>query len=262
MENRDTALCQGLADYMTGEMSDVERKRFERHLDTCAACREDAAEWRLVWDRLAEEAPQLELPADLKEEVLGAVFGSGQSRSGDSASPARAFSTVPSRGTAWRRLAVIMAVVAAFAAGFVLRGPLSSSLMTAPAPAASASVSEIERIYRLTPASEASPYLSRSGAYGVACLMNNGGERSLAVYVFGTAKTEGDQVYHVWLLRDGKRDSAGTFKVGSSGVGLLTVPWTDRRQGFDQVGITLEQNGNTTSPQGPKIFGSADAAEG
>src|SRR4051794_22808258 len=74
MENREKAQCQRFVDYMTGEAPDVDRKRFERHMLTCAACREDAVEWRLVWDQLAQEAPAVDPPEDLKEQVLGSIF--------------------------------------------------------------------------------------------------------------------------------------------------------------------------------------------
>ncbi|WP_123040622.1 anti-sigma factor [Cohnella candidum] len=261
MENRDmTTNCQGLADYMAGEMSDVERKRFERHLDTCAACREDAAEWRLVWDRLSEDAPELELPADLKAEVMDSIFGQTESdnpaeRQTQTVTP----DTVRSRkpiANVYRRVILAAVIAAAFFAGFAGRGLLPSGSEQAAVPAMAAP-SQIEKLVRLSPEEEVRSYAAGKNAYGVACMIKSAGETRLVVYVFGTPKTEGEQAYHVWLLKDGTRRSAGTFTVGSSGIGLLTVPWKDDFPSFDHVGVTLEPDAGTTSPQGPKMFGSA-----
>ncbi|MBW5448145.1 hypothetical protein GE107_18975 [Cohnella sp. CFH 77786] len=255
MEKRETTTaCEGLADYMTGEMSDVERKRFERHLDTCAACREDAAEWRYVWDRLAEEAPEADLPSDLKAEVLDAAFGrvdAPDAKADEFSGPPAA---VRKRNVkVLRRLAIAAALGVMFIAGFAGRGLLATTQDRTEA--AMASPSQIEKIVRLAP--EAAVQSSSRNAYGVACMLKSEGETRLVVYVFGTPKTVGNEAYHVWLLKDGVRSSAGTFTVDASGIGLLTVPWPDDAQPFDQIGVTLEPSANTTAPQGPKMFGSA-----
>lgn len=256
MENREISLCQYLVDYMTGELSDVERKRFERHLDTCASCREDAAEWRLVWERLSEEAEPQELPPDLKDEVMESLFG--PSTQNDETGDGRKADRSPM--PFMKRLAAAALLVIVFAAGFLARGwmPAAEEAQSTPA----ASPVRIERILHLTPVASAREYLSKGNAYGVACILNNNGEQRLAVYVFGTSQTSGSQAYHVWLLKDGERSSAGTFTVGASGIGLLTVPWPEQALAFDQVGITLEPNAGTMTPQGPQIFGSAPSAEG
>jgi hypothetical protein len=245
MENREHKECLGFVDYMAGEMSDVERKRFERHLETCAECREDVSEWRLVWDRLSDEAPLHPLPSDLKMEVMDVIFAQ------EDVSPL----SPRKRGRLqrpFRGLALAVALAVAFAAGFGWQN------LTPPSrPAAYQAMqnpSDIEQLYHLDRSSSVEDYKAGKAAYGIACILRTEGERRLVVYTFGAAPTEGDGVYQVWLLKDGKRQSAGIFTVGESGVGLLTIPWTDESPVFDQVGVTLEPDRHSASPRGPRLF--------
>lgn len=255
MENRERTLCQGFVDYMTEEMSEVERKRFEHHLETCASCREDAAEWRQAWDRLSDEAPSLEPPADLKTQVMDSIFGIEETEYESVPSPERTPAAGRSRST-FRRLITGAAIAIAFVAGFGLRG-LAESF----GPAASEAVatpSSIERLVSLRPV-EGNAAAAGSGRspYGIACVVGSEDERRLVVYVFGSPRTEGDKVYQVWLTRDGSRSSAGTFTVDETGIGVLTVPWSDLSPGFDTVGVTLEPDRHSTEPRGVRMFRSA-----
>lgn len=259
MSNRESAACQGFVEYMAGEMSDVERKRFERHLTSCAACREDAAEWNEVWHRLSEEAPLIDPPADLRDEALGAAFaGMPPERRADVAEEGRSVRHVTAGigHPVLRRYLFAAVLIAVFCAGFGLRALLPVN-EGPDRQAAASSPSQIERVLRLAPVADAWPGDVDKQAYGVACLIRSAGEQHLVVYVFGTPGTAGSEAYHVWLLKDGKRSSAGTFTVGESGIGLLSVPWPEASPAFDQVGITLEPNPDTAEPMGPKLFGSA-----
>lgn len=74
-ENERTVVCVAFVNYMTGKLTEVERKRYERHLTTCAQCREDAAEWSRVWHRLSEEVPLLSPPSDTQRDMRDAVIG-------------------------------------------------------------------------------------------------------------------------------------------------------------------------------------------
>lgn len=251
MENRDMTACSRIVDYLTEEMSDVERKRFERHLDACAACREDAAEWSVIWGRLSEEAPETEVPPDLKNEVMDSIFA----RPLHQAEPERSSYQPVRYGKLIRRFVYAAALALAFLAGFGWRELLPPSDTPATQQAA-VGTTRIEQLFRLAPAALPDKYAVGKNAYGVACLIRSDGEPQLVVYVFGSPKTEGSEAYHVWLLKDGVRSSAGTFTVNESGIGLLTVPWSDQSPAFDQVGVTLEPNAQTTSPQGPKMYGS------
>jgi anti-sigma factor RsiW len=74
MNSQDTFPCDGLIDYIAGEGTNIERKRFERHLASCSACKEEAVQLREAWDSLPDQAELLELPADLKDQVFRPLF--------------------------------------------------------------------------------------------------------------------------------------------------------------------------------------------
>jgi hypothetical protein len=209
-----------------------------------------------VWDRLAYEAQPLELPADLKDKVMTSIFERGDAVKADKPSPSRVLLTQPFRRPLrkpFRRIAAAAVLVLVFFAGFGWRDILPSTDNGGRQTQAAAA--RIETLLRLEPVAETHAFAANSHAYGVACLIRSEGERQLVVYVFGSPKTDGTHVYHVWLLNNGERRSAGTFTVGSSGIGLLTVPWKENTPSFDTVGVTLEPDSSSRTPQGPKMFG-------
>ncbi len=58
--------------YLEGFLAAEEARRFEGHLASCAPCREEVEERRLL-ARAAESLPRLELPADFTLRVMAAV---------------------------------------------------------------------------------------------------------------------------------------------------------------------------------------------
>jgi hypothetical protein len=67
-------------------------------------------------------------------------------------------------------------------------------------------------------------------------------------------RTKGDEVYQVWLLKNGNRQNAGTLKPDENGNGLITYR-LPKGHSFDDIGITLEPNPYNTQPQGYKVMG-------
>ena len=63
----------------------------------------------------------------------------------------------------------------------------------------------------------------------------------------------------MWLVKDGKRSSAGTFRVNQKdrGIGLLAMPIASDKLAFDSIGITLEPDDQGDHPRGTKMYGSA-----
>lgn len=77
----------------------------------------------------------------------------------------------------------------------------------------------------------------------------------LIVSVANAKPTLGAEVYHVWLLNHGQRNSAGTLTVNRQGIGVLQVSLNGTKAKFDSIGITLEPNAMTKVPTGPKVLG-------
>ncbi len=252
MNNRETSPCEGLIDYLAGESSDMERKRFERHLESCPDCKEEASTWREVWNRLSDDVEMIEPPADLKESVLTLLFDNN------------GLTPEPFKKTHKSRLkrfllggASVAVLVSVFAAGWLLRDAQIQSIKKEASVQAPAS---IETLFRLSAERGNGKFDDSPNAYGVACLVRSEKEEQLVVYIFGSPQTREGEAYQVWLLNDGVRTSAGTFTVGTSGIGIMTLPMSQEIPVFDSVGVTLEPDSHSDSPRGPKMFGSTKAS--
>ncbi|RKP56898.1 hypothetical protein D7Z26_02600 [Cohnella endophytica] len=256
MSARDNRECEGLFEYLSGEGSDVERKRFEKHLASCTVCTEEAGIWREVWDRLGEDLEILEPPADLKDEVLGTIFAaehaSELTEATHSAKPTRGVKRFRSRLYV-RGLLVVSALVIPFLLGWFVRDLQRAEDSRT---ASIQSPDRIETLFQLAAVRSSGKFEDSPHAYGVACLVKSENKEQFVVYVFGTPKTEAAEAYQVWLLKDGKRTSAGTFTVDESGIGIMALPIEHGLPKFDSVGITLEPDSRSDAPRGPKMFGS------
>lgn len=250
MNKDDRSSCEGLIDYVVGLGSDVERKRFEKHLASCASCREEAATWRDVWDRLASDMDVVEPPADLKDKVLGSLIRPAVADANDD----RADFSKKLRKPLWLSLgAALLALF--FAAGWLVSDIRAEASEPRDTPAAgSAAPTTIESLYRLSAIQESGRFEGRQRAYGVACFVRSEAEERFVVYVFDSPATVGSEAYQVWLWHEGKRRSAGTFTVGDSGIGMMTYPLSGGADPVDAVEVTLEPNPNSKTPQGPELF--------
>lgn len=252
MYKEDAMPCDGLVDYIVGHGSDVERKRFERHLAACAACREEAAALREVWDRLADDMPSVEPPADLKQQVLDPLL-----RPANDKAASRPDITRHRR----RRMLSWVAFVAALMM-FFFAGWLSADLRAEPVKptnegvAVSADPSSIETLYQLTAERGTGKFEGRERPYGVACLVRSGEEAQFVVYVFDSPATIGSEAYQVWLWNEGQRRSAGTFTVDDSGIGMMTFRLVGELETVDAINVTLEPDGASSVPRGPTLFDS------
>ncbi|WP_235439855.1 anti-sigma factor [Paenibacillus sp. DMB20] len=96
---------------------------------------------------------------------------------------------------------------------------------------------------------------SNPGTNGITYIVQQGSEKNLVVQVHELPGVEGSQVYQVWLLKNGTRENGGIFKPDENGSGILTYRLAGG-QTFDQIGITVEPDANSSQPRGGKIAGS------
>jgi anti-sigma-K factor RskA len=208
-------------------------------------------ELRNVWEVLSVDMERMEPPKDLKKQVFNAISEAERSY----ATSKRKFSSKPFL----RRSIMLGAAVAVFAvlaASTFWNYRMYEARYTAPLPieqALSVPAAHIERFTKLQATSTENEY-----AYGVACVINNGQSKQFIVYVFGAKETTRGQAYQVWLLNEGQRVSAGTFRVDQEGVGVLAMPIASKDFTFEQIGITLEPDDRGDRPRGEKMFGSSN----
>ncbi|GGD93424.1 anti-sigma factor [Paenibacillus nasutitermitis] len=247
-DERPQPQCDLCLDYISGLLSGEEQLAFERHLTHCEACQMEINELRFVWEALPADMEHMEPPEDLKQQVMDA---------------ARAAEMKGMRSIAGRRLRskqTFYALAAGALAVLFLLGTIwnvqlyrdRTESITTIEQALTVPAAQIRQLIPLQPQTA-----DAAQAYGVACIVDNGKDKQFVVYVFGAPQTGSEQAYQVWLVKDGKRSSAGTFRVADKGIGLLSMPIAADTLVFDAIGITLEPDDRGDQPRGIKIFGSA-----
>jgi hypothetical protein len=253
MQEHETIECQDLLSYMTGECSEFERAAFERHLRSCASCREELQELRLVWDALPFEMDELEAPADLKNEVMHAIRVMPLDKSHlkkqmimQEPKPARNYFNK----YGW---------IAAILIGVIIGGLWSNTFFKKPVILVGGQLNqpaEVLRTFELKAFDASMP-----SAKGTAWVLKHGDTNNVVVNLTGLKKTKGDWTYQVWLIRNAsdntkKRYNCGTMNVDDNGNGVLTYYISAKNIGFDAVGVTLEADANGQQPRGKKVLGS------
>ncbi|MGG3506394.1 anti-sigma factor [Paenibacillus lautus] len=251
-EEQPTTICGLILDYVAGSCKNGEKLVFERHLPYCDSCRSEIAELRTVWEALPSDMERLEPPSDLKQQVMDAVLAAEPSQNHDNVSARKrriAIHRIPASVT----VAVLLAIVLTSSVWNYLL--YQKRITTSPASleqALTVPAATIERLITLNPQTAAP-----SDAYGIAGVVENGKSKQFVVYVFKAKATIGNEAYQVWLIRDNKRKSAGTFRVDDKGVGILSMPVASEESlVFDGIGITLEPDDRGNLPRGTKMFSS------
>ncbi|MEK8129172.1 anti-sigma factor [Paenibacillus filicis] len=254
MNEKPASICDLALDVLSGACTEEERLAFERHLPGCEACQAEMDDLQLVWEGLYADMESIGPPADLKQQVIKAALDAEPAAR--AAQPATRASRREAAKPRWRRIIPAAALLAVFLGGSAWNFWLYRERTSAPPQVAALPVSaaQVKLAVPLQAESRAP-----AKAYGIACIVDNGRSKQFVVYVYGAAATKGDQAYQVWLVKDGVRSSAGTFRVAAEGigVGVLTMPLESDALPFDRIGITLEPDDQGDQPRGEKMFGSA-----
>lgn len=267
-------VCETLFSFFLGELPETAKKAFEAHLPGCSACREQLIQLQQTWDTLPFSSEELEPPEQLKSEVLGAIlreypaddavaaptpdpehsFAPMQVPANvpESAAPAHANAQAYSAGkrgnrSIWRYAAAVAIVLLVGVAGWTevskrLEKPSGRSELHIP--------SQLLEQYSLKSFDPTIP-----AAAGRAWIMKKGNSMELVLQTSGLPRLQGNQVYQVWLVKNGERNNCGTFRVDPEGNGVLTYVIDEQDRAFDTIGITLEPDSEGKQPRGKKILG-------
>ncbi|WP_271753838.1 anti-sigma factor domain-containing protein [Cohnella sp. JJ-181] len=262
MHDKQEPLCDLCLSVLTGECSEEERLAFERHLPGCEACRAEWDDLQLAWGALYADMDKIEPPEDLKRQVMSAALAAEKAIAEDAGTDKptpigrRQESGRPARSR-WLAISAC-ALLILLAASSVWNYRLYQENDRSPLPIEQALAVPASQVRLAVPLQSQAPEASQ--AFGIACIVDNGKNRQFVVYVYGASPTSGNEAYQVWLLKDGVRKSAGTFRVagddGGQGLGVLAMPIGSASLDFDKIGITLEPDDKGDSPRGEKMFGS------
>ncbi|MEH7490899.1 anti-sigma factor [Neobacillus niacini] len=225
-----------LVSYLIGEGSKEERDGIKRHLLTCSSCLKDMEELQEAWSMIPYKLDDVEVPSDLKEEVMHSIFQT------ENIQPKKRFNLVKLYGMA--AAIFLLAFASVLWNNVILRNQLNEVTKQAQTPA---QVIEVFTLKSSTP--------SNILTQGKAILYQQGEKKQLVFQLEGLADTKGTQAYHVWLIHEGERRSAGVFHVDEEGHGVLTYELKETEAPFEAIGISLEPDANGTQPRGQKVLG-------
>ncbi|ANU20499.1 hypothetical protein BBI15_09860 [Planococcus plakortidis] len=241
------ANCDHLIDYLNGTLNEEERKQFEAHLAECPECREivDAT------GELPYLAEPVEPDAGMKARILDAVFDEEEQPAPlaeerptrDRPAPPATMAKRGFRTSKWTPL-----VAAALLVSLLGNAYAFYELNDRPdAPAAPEVAFETVDLQ----ASEAFE------GTGTAALVHEEGALNLLVQANQLEPTSGDQVYQVWLLKDGQPIPAGAFTPSQENEGAVFFSLDEDTEGWDTIAVTLEPNRGNTAPQGEIVLSAA-----
>jgi anti-sigma-K factor RskA len=220
----------------------AEDEQVRLHLEACSSCQAELRAYQEVVTQLARTVPPRTPPPQLKQKILAQVTGQA------SAQPVKKSQTKPAW---WTRLAntllpstpalgwVTVLVILVLAAGnLILWQKLSQ---------AQAAQGQVFRTVELVGTSNA------PGAGGILVISADGKFGTLLVDGMPTIKD--NQVFQLWLIKDGKRTSGGIFTIKANGYGTLLVKPGQSLLNYTACGITIEPSGGSPAPTGAKVLG-------
>lgn len=221
-----------------GALDDVEAKRVEEHLASCAACRKELTLYEEMAGKLAFAAPRSEPPASLKQRVADAI------------SETRATNRVDSGR--WERWLVALRQLFA-------RPVWQPALLFLIVVLGVANLALWQRVQQMQ---DAAPFrtVSLAGtenakeATGVIIISEDGAHGALIVQELPELSEE--QAYQLWLIDDGERTDGGVFSVSDDGYKSRYVSSPQPLSDYDAFGVTIEPAGGSQGPTGPQVLGS------
>ncbi|GGY58803.1 anti-sigma factor [Streptomyces omiyaensis] len=225
------------AAHALGALDDAEREDFDAHLETCGACRQEAAEFRATTARLAAAVSHAP-PAAAKARVMAAVDGVRQL-------PPRIPSprTAPALGSVLRRRAAPLALAACVAAA-ALGGLAVWQTRNAQdlEERARQSQQRLDAVSSVLAAPDARTVHGKTANGALATVVSSDGQNR-AVFTAADLPAPGaGRTYQVWLDHDGTMRPAGL--IDRDGTVVLTGDPADA----GAVGLTLEPAGGSPQP--------------
>ena len=222
-------LRDDLAAYALGALEEREVERLSAHLEGCEECRRQLRWLESAVELLPRTVEQLEPPPRLRESLLETVRGEA-APAGREPPRAAGESWLHRVGlTVWRPAtavaAAVMLVVGAVA-GYLIGEPSGGGTTTLEAQA-------------MPNAPKARGSLEREGNSGI-------------LRVQGMPALASNQVYEVWVQRDGKLEPSSLFVPRTNRSGDAAVP--DGLNGADAVLVTKEPSGGSEQPTSPPVL--------
>jgi anti-sigma-K factor RskA len=219
-----------LAAYLLGSLEAEETDALERHLEDCQRCRDELRWLQPAIDVIPESIPQLEPPPGLRERLMAEVradagaeaFVASDVEAQRPAAPARLADRL--RDFFLRPVAALTAValIAAVAAGYAVRGG----------------------------GGEATTTIGAQGGNAVQAKLARHGD-SGTLELTGLGQLPASRVYQAWVQRNHRIEPYGLFEARHDGTASAVIP--HHLNGADSVMVTREPRGGSEQPSSPPI---------
>ena len=234
-----TEVQELLSAYVLDSLEPGTAVRVREHLAGCSDCRAEAAELSSAVTALAELAPPVPPPPDLRRRVLAAVHAEEEVPAGP-AVPHLRTSRLP-----W--LAVAAALLLAVGAG---SWGLEEHLSGPPPRQGAAAITPVERLIasglaQVVPLSPAPGYTGRAA-------LVSAGSRGTYLLLTGVPKLSGERSYTLWFLQPGQSKTSPRAVVEVSGPGAYRLP--EGPHGYGAAAVTREPSRRDRTPRGPVLL--------
>ena len=219
--------------YALGSLEAEDAAHVSSHLKTCAACREELADYESVADALATAVPIITPPAQLKDRLMERTTTAALTAVSPQPSSQKTWSSHLNsflHGPRWQPVLAVALLILIIGALFIWQQNRNTP----------------ETHFTLTP-TEAAP-----GAEGIIAVTNNG-EATLSIT--DLPKLPADKQYQLWLIQDGQRDSGAVFSVDTSGSAQVKIDAKRPLTEYRAFGITIEPAGGSPGPTGERVLG-------
>ncbi len=226
--------------YAIGAADADESATVEAHLPGCVECRSLLADYRALGEDLLFAAPVAAAPAGATEKLRRKLVQPGRV---EARRDWLALIRRPAFAVATAALALLVITNLYWATR--VRGLESEASQLA-------AVAQAPGIHLRVSDAGGSGY-DTSSANGVVYVQP--GSRVALLCVYAMPALDPGKTYQAWLVRDGKRVSAGTFGVSGDGYGVLIINAGQPVSEYEQLGITVEPAGGSAAPTTPRVMG-------
>ena len=236
--------------FVLGALDPDEALQVGLHLTACQECRAEADTFRASVDALAYAAPDRAPPARVKAQLFARI-AAGQA---DQPAPKPAARPPWSRAMAGvAALALAMALLFGFQLAAAnrrvaeLAGQLAASERAVVDLRAQLAQEQLAAVFIAAPQTVARRLDSPDRRASAAMYMQPDNTRAVLV-VQGLPQARAGTVYQFWLARPGVQVAANTFHVDGQGNAMLTIDAPTPVNQYDQVMVTVERDGGSSSP--------------
>lgn len=217
--------------YALGAADNEERRAVEKHLASCRTCCDLLASYQGIEHALAFAVAPASAPFRLTHDLHRRIGQAG------SAVPHRSLLRRPALIFGLATL-VLLLLTNVYWANRVGRIERETSVLAAIVEAPGIPLTGDAGL----PDSRGVFYLPTDATHGLLC-------------VYDLPALPAEQTYQAWLIREGRRVSAGLFRVNAEGYGVLLIRGGEPLQAFDALAITIEPAGGSPAPTTPHVMG-------